>query len=201
MNDPYSVLGLNRDTTDDEIKKAYRELAKKYHPDNYQNSPLAEYASKKMSEINEAYDQIMAERRAAKKGGGNEYYNAGSAQRSSNYTDVRNLINTGRFQDAEQILNGVPVEGRDAEWYFLNGVIMSNKGWLDEAYNSFQTACNMEPSNKEYNAAFNRMKNRRSGVNGGYNRGSNTVCCTPCDICTSLICADCLCDCCCNSCN
>lgn len=201
MNDPYNVLGLNPNATDEEIKQAYRELAKKYHPDNYQDSPLGEYASRKMAEINEAYDQIMAERRAAKKGGENEYYNAGNAQKTSNYTDVRNLINTGRFPEAEQILNGVPVEGRDAEWYFLNGVILSNKGWLDEAYSNFQTACNMDPHNKEYNAAYNRMKNRRSGVQGGYNRGGNIVCCTPCDICTGLICTDCLCDCCCNSCN
>lgn len=201
MNDPYSVLGLDSNASEEEVKKAYRELAKKYHPDNYQDGPLADYASKKMAEINEAYDQIISEKRAAKKGGNNEYYNAGTARTSSNYADVRNLINTGRFQEAEQILNGIPVEGRDAEWYFLNGVIMSNKGWLDDAYNSFQTACQMDPSNKEYNAAYNRMKNRRNGVNGGYNRGEGPVfCCTPCDICTSLACANCFCDCCCNSC-
>lgn len=202
MNDPYSVLGLDGNASEEEVKKAYRELAKKYHPDNYQDGPLSDYASKKMAEINEAYDQIISEKRAAKKGGNNEYYNAGTARASSNYADVRNLINTGRFQEAEQILNGIPFEGRDAEWYFLNGVIMSNKGWLDDAYNSFQTACQMDPSNKEYNAAYNRMKNRRNGSNGGYNRdGGPVFCCTPCDICTSLVCADCFCDCCCNSCH
>lgn len=97
---------------------------------------------------------------SVKKGGNNEYYNAGTSQRNSNYSDVRNLINTGRFQEAEQI---------------LNGVIMSNKGWLDDAYNSFQTACQMDPSNKEYNATYNRMKNRRSGAAGGYDRGGNKV--------------------------
>ena len=115
MNDPYSVLGLDGNASEEEVKKAYRELAKKYHPDNYQDGPLADYASKKMAEINEAYDQIISEKRAAKKGGNNEYYNAGTARASSNYADVRNLINTGRFQEAEQILNGIPFEGRDAE--------------------------------------------------------------------------------------
>ena len=58
MKDPYSVLGVPRTATDDEIKKAYRELARKYHPDNYVNSPLADVASEKMKEINEAYDTV-----------------------------------------------------------------------------------------------------------------------------------------------
>ncbi len=201
MKDPYNVLGLNPDASDEEVRQAYRELAKKYHPDNYQDSPLAEYATKKMAEINEAYDQIVSERREAKKNAENEYYNynAGDAQNNSNYIDVRNLINSGRFEDAEQILSGVPVEGRDAEWYFLNGVIQSNKGWLDEAFNCFQTACNMDPSNKEYNAAFNRMKSQRKGA-GGNGRDGNVMCCTPCDICYGLICTDCMCDCCSNGC-
>ena len=58
MNDPYSVLGVARSATDAEIKKAYRELARKYHPDNYADNPLADLAQEKMKQINEAYDQI-----------------------------------------------------------------------------------------------------------------------------------------------
>ena len=62
MRDPYSVLGVSQNATDDEIKKAYRELARKYHPDNYQNNPLADLAEEKMKEINEAYDTITKQR-------------------------------------------------------------------------------------------------------------------------------------------
>ena len=63
MKDPYSVLGVNKNATDEEIKNAYRELARKYHPDNYQDNPLSELASEKMKEINEAYDAIINSRR------------------------------------------------------------------------------------------------------------------------------------------
>ena len=62
MKDPYSVLGVSQSASDDEIKKAYRELARKYHPDNYQNNPLADLAEEKMKEINEAYDAITKQR-------------------------------------------------------------------------------------------------------------------------------------------
>ena len=58
MRDPYEVLGISPDASDDEIKRAYRELARKYHPDNYQNNPLSDLAEEKMKEINEAYDAI-----------------------------------------------------------------------------------------------------------------------------------------------
>ena len=69
MNDPYSVLGVSPNASDEEIKKAYRELARKYHPDNYQNNPLADLAEEKMKEINEAYETITKQR----SGGGGSY--------------------------------------------------------------------------------------------------------------------------------
>ena len=58
MNNPYEVLGVSETATDEEVKAAYRNLAKKYHPDNYTDSPLADVAEQKMKEINEAYDMI-----------------------------------------------------------------------------------------------------------------------------------------------
>ena len=56
MRDPYEILGVSRDASDEEIKNAYRQLARKYHPDNYADNPLSDLASEKMKEINEAYD-------------------------------------------------------------------------------------------------------------------------------------------------
>ncbi|MBQ9129429.1 MAG: J domain-containing protein, partial [Clostridia bacterium] len=62
MNDPYKVLGISRDASDAEVKKAYREMARKYHPDNYVNSPMSDLAEEKMKEINEAYEEIQKSR-------------------------------------------------------------------------------------------------------------------------------------------
>ena len=61
--DPYKVLGVTPQTSDDDVKRAYRELARKSHPDNYVNNPLADLAETRMTEHNAAYDTIMNERR------------------------------------------------------------------------------------------------------------------------------------------
>lgn len=193
MTDPYSVLGVSRNASDDEIKKAYRELAKKYHPDQYNQTPLADLAGEKMSEVNSAYDQIMNERSGGNRGGSGYYGgNAGGSQ----FSDVRNLIHSGRIADAEQILSGIPEGSRNAEWYFLKGTIFYNRGWMDQAYSHMQRACQMEPNNPEYRNAFNQMNNRRRGNYGGYNTTtSSSSGCGTCDICCSLICMDSCCEC------
>lgn len=200
MSDPYSILGVSPTATDEEVKTAYRNLAKKYHPDNYTDSPLADLAGEKMKEINEAYDQIVNERKQRKAGytqsgySGSNY--SGSGYAGSDYVDVRNLIVSGRLADAEQILDGVPPENRNAEWYFLKGTVLYKRGWLDEAYDDFARACQMNPGNAEYRAAFNQVTNQRSGMYGGYNPNTAQVGgCSGCDICTSLCIADACCDC------
>ena len=65
--DPYKVLGVDRSATDEQVRAAYRELAKKYHPDNYVNNPLADVAAEKMKEVNAAYEQVMAERKSGER--------------------------------------------------------------------------------------------------------------------------------------
>jgi molecular chaperone DnaJ len=196
MSDPYKVLGVSPDATDDEVKSAYRELAKKYHPDNYDQSPLSDLAAEKMKEVNEAYDTIVAERKNRKYGPAQPNGYQANYRRNSNYGDVRSLLMNGRIADAEQILNGVPTTSRDAEWYFLKGTVLYKKGWMEEAYSHFTTACNMDPGNGEYRAAMNQIQNQRSGAYGGYNPARPaTGGCNACDMCSSLICADCCCEC------
>lgn len=211
MSDPYKILGVSPSATDEEIKTAYRELAKKYHPDNYSGSPIADLAGEKMKEINEAYDAVVAERKRQKNGGGtynnsnggyanpgygSAGYGTGYSSAGSGFSDVRNLIMTGRIADAEQILNGVPAEGRNAEWHFLKGTVLYKRGWLEEAHNNFSQACQMDPNNAEYRAAMNQATNQRNGAYGGYNPDvMRTGGCSSCDVCSSLLCADCCCEC------
>ncbi|MBQ7964703.1 MAG: J domain-containing protein [Ruminococcus sp.] len=197
MMNPYQVLGVAETATDAEVKTAYRELAKKYHPDNYADSPLADLAEQKMKEVNEAYDMICDMR---KNGGASRSTYSQSSYNNSGYTntsfpDVRRLIKEGRLDDAMQILNGVSGTGRNAEWYFLMGMIFSRKGWTEQAYSYFQTACRMEPNNQEFMSALNNMNARRHYNPSGYNT-ANSSGCSICDVCTTLICLDCMCDCC-----
>ena len=197
MKNPYEVLGVPENATDEQIKQAYRDLAKKYHPDNYAASPLADLAEEKMKEINEAYDSICDMRRSggASQSAGGSYGSSSSYTRTS-YPDVRAYINNGRLDDALEILNGVAAERRDAEWYFLMGIIFSRKGWSEQAYTYFQEACRRDPSNAEFSAAVQNMNARRAYANPGYNTSDPNVGCSACDICTGMMCADCLCRCC-----
>ena len=196
MSDPYSVLGVKPDASDDEIKRAYRELARKYHPDNYQNNPLADLAEEKMKEINEAYDTITRMRSGGGNTGGYQGQNAyrGNYQQQysgstsgSLYSQVRQAINMGDISRAEQLLRSAP--SQDAEWHFLSGSIAYRKGWLDEATQHFQMACNMDPSNGEYRQALMMMRQGGQAYRPyGYGGGADA-----CDICTACMCLNCLC--------
>lgn len=194
MSNPYEILGVSPNATDEEIKTAYRNLAKKYHPDNYTDSPLADVAEEKMKEINEAYDAICDMRKnGSHSSTGSSSYGSSSSYTHTSYPDVRQYIREGRLDDAMEILNGVAQDRRNAEWYFLMGMVFSRKGWNDQAYTYFQRAYQMEPNNYEFRSAVDNMNSRRTYSNMGYD--TNNMGCSACDICTGLMCADCCCNC------
>ena len=199
MNDPYSVLGVSPSASDEEVKKAYRELARKYHPDNYQNNPLADLAEEKMKEINEAYDQITKQRAGGGSSGsyGGSYqsayqssYQGGYSSASSNqtYAQIRGMINAGDLAGAERLLYDVPQ--KDGEWYFLSGSIAYRKGWMDEAMQNYVRAVQLDPNNMEYRRALAVMQQGNMGGYrpAGYSSGTDAM-----DCCTTMMCLNCLC--------
>ena len=198
MKDPYEVLGVTKDASDDEIKAAYRELAKKYHPDKYIDNPLADLAAEKMKEINEAYDKIVNSRK--RKSSAKD--SSGTYNTSSNpaYARIRSLINNNLLDDAQRELDEIDLNIRDAEWYFLSGSVLYKRGHFSNAYSAFATAVNLEPDNAEYRRALNMVQRYGKGEYGSPYRsygGNQSACasCGPCDICQGLLCADCCCEC------
>jgi len=158
MSDPYKVLGIAPSATDDEVKHAYRDLARKYHPDNYHDNPLADLAQEKMKEINEAYEQVQRQRKARASAGASQQsaYSYGASYQTASADPllqrVRMAINSGDITLAERLLN--EAQEQTAEWNFLMGVVCSRRGWMDEAKHYIETACRMEPDNAEYRQAL-----------------------------------------------
>ena len=201
MNDPYRILGVSQNASDDEVKKAYRELAKKYHPDRYQNSPLAEEASEKMKEVNAAYEEIMNTRKNGGSSSQQSSYGYTYSSSSSRYSNIRILFNNGRFEEAEQELGTIPPSERTAEWYYLMAVLSYHKGWLEEAYNYASAACRLDPADEEYQSFFSRVRRQRSGQFGtGYSTVHGTTGCFDgcCEMISCMLCTDCLCRGCCH---
>lgn len=186
MTNPYSVLGINEDATDIEVKNAYRHLARKYHPDNYANDEnMAKLAEEKMKEVNEAYDEIMRRR-------------SDSSFGETDYTAIRMKVKSGRFAEAERELDSIPEDKRNAEWHYIKSVLLNRRGWVNDAMRELETACQMAPDNMEYQQAKEMFNSRMAGYGSSYGRGYGRRSdggMTVCDMCTGLICADCCCEC------
>ena len=193
MKDPYEVLGVPHGASEEEIKKAYRDLARKYHPDRYVDNPLADLAQEKMKEINEAYDILTkGGSTAAPQGSRSTGYSGGtSGGGSPAFAQVRRLIQQGDLNAAESVLDSIA--GHSAEWYYLRGVIAQRRGWMDEAAQNFRIAVQMDPGNVEYRSALNQTSGR-----GAYayrqeqyqDNGDDALC----NLCGSLMCLNCLCN-------
>lgn len=193
MKDPYEVLGLQRGASKDEVKSAYRKLAKKYHPDMNENNPLQDLAEEKFKEIQWAYDEIMNGNASGSYSYGNSTSSAGSYQNSGSgsLNNIRQLVQSGRFQEAMRMLNATSV--RNAEWNYLMGVCLINMGSIAQGVQYAQNAVRMDPGNNEYRNFLDQVTNMRSNYSQRtYNYGKST---SSSDCCTQLVCANCLCRC------
>ena len=239
---PYEVLGLKPGATEEEIKAAYRELVKKYHPDRYQDNPLNDLAEDKMREINEAYETLMAGAKGPKNRGGAQYgpgssrgsyggaqygpgssrggaqygpgssrgYNGGpyygggtddgdqnpySGDNAAEFREVRKSIDRGDLRDAEVRLTRSAT--RNAEWYYLFGVLNIRRGWYNEGMQGLQTAVSMDPQNYEYRNTLNSVMAQTQAYQSrsygqGYGGAERAFCYGMQCYCCADMCCDCI---------
>ena len=174
---PYEVLGIKPGASQDEIKSAYRKLVKQYHPDQYVDNPLKDLAEKKLAEVNQAYEMLKnnsgTSSSSYNSSSNNSYTNGESySSDTAQYAEIRRMIQSGNNIAAETRLNSI--SNRNAEWHFLYGMVMLNKGWFDAAINNLETACRMDPNNFEYRQNLNNLRMRaRSYTNTYRTTGGN----------------------------
>ena len=171
MLDPYSVLGVPRNASDDEIKKAYRKLSRKYHPDANINNPNKDQAEEKFKEVQQAYEQIMKEREYGSSsqngyggygnyGGFGNYGNAGSSayqdEESMRRRAASNYVQSGHFQEAMNVLDSLGQ--KNGEWYYLAAMANMGMGNNVKALEHIREAVRQEPNNQQYRMLLNRME-------------------------------------------
>jgi molecular chaperone DnaJ len=189
MNDPYRVLGVSRDASDDEIKKAYRRLSRRYHPDANINNPKKEEAEEHFKEVQQAYDQIMKEREY---GYTSSDAFSGFGQTHGQYQDeeamrrqaAANYIQNGHFQEAWNVLSSL--QQRNGEWYYLAALTNMGLGNNASALENMRTAVSLDPSNAQYRMMLSRMENggtwyqQRSAPFGGPSGNRDDLCMNVC---------------------
>ena len=201
MKDPYSVLGVTEQASDEEIKAAYRALARKYHPDNYtDDNPLKDLANDKMKEVNAAYDEIQRMRSGAGSYRGQKtYYESEGQGGDPAYAGIRRLINARRFIEAERELDAIAEGERTAEWHYLKSLVLMRRRLVNDAMRELEIACGMDPGNTEYQRAKEMFNTQARGYGSTYytarDRAAGVNENDVCNCCANLICLDCLCEC------
>ena len=199
---PYEVLGIKPGASQDEIKSAYRKLVKQYHPDQFRDNPLQELAQEKLAKINEAYNMLTNGNGGNSNSYSNNSYSNSYSNNSRSYSNnsynygadlsqARMCIQRRDIRGAEAILSRIA--DRNAEWYYLNGIVHMNKGWYDSALQNISTAANMDPNNFEYRQTLNQLQSRTRSYGNPYRTTRNTA--NACDCCMDLWCLDTMCEC------
>ncbi len=195
MTDPYEVLGIPRNASDEEIKKAYRSLSRKYHPDANVNNPNAAQAEERFKQVQAAYDQIMKEKEQGY-GGANGYggfggyggYQSSAAGQGDDYTNylnaAMNYIRGGRYKEALHVLSSMNTKG--SRWYYVSAIANNGLGNNVIALEHARRAVELEPNRMEYQALLHQLEgggswyDQMSSPYGGMTVMDNGACCRMC---------------------
>lgn len=222
MTDPYQVLGISRGASDEEIKKAYRNLSRKYHPDANVNNPNKAQAEEKFKEVQQAYDQIMKEKQQGTTGSyggyagqqgqnaeqgpfggfsgryyyGNNTYRSANREESPKMQAAFNYIRSQSYGEALNVLNDIPSSERNGRWFYYSAMANEGMGNTVTALEHIQRAVALEPSNMEYRQFQQHMEyggTWYSNMGSSYERPYANYG----GFCMSLLCMQALCSCCC----
>ncbi len=217
MRDPYQVLGVSRSATEDEIKKAYRNLSRKYHPDANINNPNKAQAEEQFKEVQSAYEQIMKERTEGytgtsggygSTGYGNAYgpfggfYGGGTSQSNTGYEEdtylraAGNYIRNGYYREARNLLDSMGLQERNGTWYYYSAIAHLGLRNQVSALEHARRAVALEPNNMEYRSLLSQLESggtwyqQRQATYGYPVMGGG-------DFCMKLCIANMMCNCCC----
>lgn len=210
MTNPYRVLEISEGATNEEIKKAYRRLSRKYHPDANINNPRKDEAELKFKEVQQAYDQIMKEReygntygRSGQQesgyggfGGFNSFGQDSYKQEPPRMQAVRNYIHAGHFAEALHVLSEMTETERNGSWYYYSALANAGVNNAIIALDHARKAVQLEPDNMQYRSFLSQLESggrwyQSMGESYGNPVGSVRSCCM------EIICLNLFCSCCC----